>query len=78
MSDRVRRHHSAERKAALLRRHVVEKVPVSQVCEEGQVKPSIFYRWQRDLLEGAATVFSARRTGRPAAHLFTSSPVSEL
>lgn len=61
MSNRERRHHSAERKAALLRRHLVEKVPVSQVCEEGQVKPSVFYRWQRDLFEGAATVLSTRR-----------------
>ncbi len=64
MSKRERRHHTPEQKAALLKRHVVDKVPVSQICNEAQIQPSVFYKWQRDLLEAAANVFAG--SGRSA------------
>ena len=56
-----RRRHTAEQKAELLRQHVAEKKPVSEVCNEAEIKPSLFYTWQRELLAGAHTVFSFRR-----------------
>lgn len=57
MSKRTRRKHSSEQKAALLKKHHVEKVPVSDVCTEAEVQPSLFYLWQRHLFENASTVF---------------------
>lgn len=59
---RTRRHHAADVKAAALRRHYVDKVPVSDVCEELKVQPSLFYHWQRTLFENAD-----RALGGPAA-----------
>ena len=64
MSKRSRRRHSAEQKAELLRRHLVDKVPVSQVCTEAKIQPSLFYNWQRDLLAAAPLLF-ARERGAP-------------
>ena len=64
MSKRNRRHHSAEQKAELLRRHLVDKVPVSQICSEAKIQPSLFYNWQRDLLAAAPALF-ARDKGAP-------------
>ena len=63
MSKRQRRNHTPEQKAAMLRRFFVDKVPVSQICNEAQIQPSVFYKWQRDLLEGAAGVFAGGRRG---------------
>jgi transposase-like protein len=61
---RERRHHTPEEKAALLKRHVVDKVPVSQICSEAHIQPSVFYKWQRDLLEAAPGLFAGgRRSG---------------
>jgi transposase len=57
-SRRPRRHHSPEQKAALLRRHLVDKVPVSQLCEENDLQPSVFYDWLRQLLERAPVALS--------------------
>lgn len=57
MSKRNRRKHSSEQKAALLKKHLVEKVPVSDVCDQAEVQPSLFYNWQRQLFENAASVF---------------------
>lgn len=51
-----RRKHSTEQKVAILRRHLVDKVPVSALCEEYKIQPSVFYQWQKAALEnlGAA------------------------
>jgi transposase len=59
MSKRPRRHHSPEQKAALLKRHLVDKVPVSQLCTESDRQPSVFYDWLRQLLERAPAAFVA-------------------
>jgi transposase-like protein len=50
---RTRRHHSADQKSAALKRHHLEKVPVSGVCEELKLQPSQFYLWQKQLFENA-------------------------
>ena len=36
---RERRHFSAAQKAALVKRHLVDKVPVSDLCDEAQITP---------------------------------------
>ena len=59
---RARRHYSPEQKAALLRRHLAEKVPISQICEENELQPSVFYDWMRQLLERAAVALASQRT----------------
>jgi transposase-like protein len=35
-----RKHYSAEEKVAILRRHLLDKVPVSDLCEELGLRPS--------------------------------------
>ena len=51
-----RRKYTTEQKVAILRRHLVEKVAVSDLCEEYKIQPSVFYQWQRAVFEnlGAA------------------------
>lgn len=44
-SKRSRRHFTTEQKVALLQRHLVDKDPVSKICEENQIQPSVFYGW---------------------------------
>jgi transposase len=61
MSKRARRRHTPEQKAALVRQHVVEKKPVSEICSAAQIQPSVFYKWERDLLAAAPSVFAGRR-----------------
>jgi len=66
MSQRTRRKFSAEDKAAILRQHLVDKKPVSDVCDEYGIQPSVFYGWQRQLMENMASALeggSGRRQG---------------
>jgi transposase-like protein len=64
MSKRTRRHYTTEQKTALLKKHFVDKVPVSQICEENQLQPSVFYHWQRQLFENAPAVFDVPKGAR--------------
>jgi transposase-like protein len=48
---RSRRQYSMDEKVALLRKHLVDKVPVSDICNEQQLQPSVFYGWLRQALE---------------------------
>jgi transposase-like protein len=52
-----RRRFSAEDKVRVLRRHLVDKAPVSEVCEKEGISPTQFYQWQKQLFEGAAAAF---------------------
>ena len=49
-----RKHYTAAQKLALLRRHLIDKAPVSDLCEEHGLQPTVLYRWQKDLFENGA------------------------
>ncbi|HEV2233607.1 MAG TPA: transposase [Terriglobia bacterium] len=52
-----RKHHTAEEKVSTLRRHLIEKVPVSTLCDEYQLHPTVFYRWLKVIFENGAAAF---------------------
>ena len=62
--SKKRRYPSAEEKALILKRHLVEKLPISDLCDEYGLQPSQIYRWQKQLFENAAVAF--RRTNKRA------------
>lgn len=54
---RGRRNFSGVQKLAILRLHLIEKVPISEVCEKHGLQPTVFYQWQKKLFEEGAAVF---------------------
>jgi len=52
-----RRRFTAREKVAILRRHFLEKVPVSDLCDQASLQPTLFYRWQKELFENGAAAF---------------------
>ncbi len=58
-----RKHYTPEEKVSILRRHLVEKVPVSDICQELKLQPTVFYRWLKEFFENGATAFQQK--GRP-------------
>jgi transposase-like protein len=65
-SKRSRRHFTTEQKVALLKRHLVEKVPVSDLCNQEELQPSVFYQWQRQLFENLAAAFTTPASEGPS------------
>jgi len=60
----TRKRLTAEEKVAILRKHFLEKVPVSTLCEEHGLNPTVFYRWQKEFFENGAAAFERRPEGR--------------
>lgn len=64
MSKRKRRQFSAEEKLRVLRLHLLEGRPVSEVCDESGIHPTMFYQWQKTFFENGAAAFENRGRGR--------------
>ena len=62
-----RKHYTPEEKVAILRRHLLDKVPVSDLCDELGLQPTVFYRWQKDFFENGAAAFEQRRPSNHSA-----------
>ncbi len=52
-----RKHYTGEEKVAILRRHLLDQEPVSKLCEELGLQPTVFYRWQKEFFENGAAAF---------------------
>lgn len=55
-----RRHLTGAQKLAILREHLIEKVPLSEVCRKHDLAPTLFYQWQKKLFEEGASVFESK------------------
>jgi transposase-like protein len=60
---RERRHFASQQKAAIIKAHLVDRVPISDLCEQHQIQPTQFYLWQKQLFEHADAAFESK-TGR--------------
>ncbi|MBN1316413.1 MAG: transposase [Anaerolineales bacterium] len=52
-----RKQYTAEEKVIILRRHLLDRIPVSELCDVYGLQPTVFYRWQKQFFEQGATVF---------------------
>lgn len=59
-----RRHFSGPEKVAALKRHLVEKVPVSDLCDQLGIAPNLFYRWQKEFFDNGHTAFDNGRKSK--------------
>src|SRR5438552_17575669 len=52
-----RKHYTPEEKVGILRRHLLDKEPISALCDELGLQPTVFYRWQKEFFENGAAAF---------------------
>ena len=63
------RQFKASEKVAIIRRHLIEKVTVSDLCDEYKISPSVYYRWQAQFFEGGEKAFAASSESRQVSEL---------
>ena len=61
-----RKRYTPVEKVAILRRHLIDRVAVSDLCDEYQLQPTLFYTWQKQFFENGATAFE-RKNATPGA-----------
>ena len=64
MSDVRKQQLPVEQRAQIVRRHLADKVPVSDLADEFGIQPSQIHIWVRQVLDQAEHAF--RRMGRPS------------
>jgi transposase-like protein len=57
MAQKKRRRFSEEQKVAAVRRHLLDKTDVSEICNELSIHPNQFYEWQRIFFENGSRAF---------------------
>src|ERR1700687_1883311 len=62
-----RKHYKPEVKVAILRRHLLEQVPISELCDKHGLQPTVFYRWQKEFFENGASAFEQKRPNNHSA-----------
>jgi len=59
-----RRHFSGTEKVAILKRHLIDKVPVSDLCDELDLYPNQFYGWLKEFFENGHAAFDNGRKSK--------------
>lgn len=52
---------TAEQKVAAVRRHLIEKIPVSTITDELKVHPNTYYEWQTQFFENGEAAFAKEK-----------------
>ena len=52
-----RAYYTADEKVNIIRKHLLEKVPISDLCEQHKLQPTVFYRWQKQFFEHGTRTF---------------------
>jgi transposase-like protein len=64
--SKQRRHFAGTEKVAVLRKHLVDKVPVSDLCDEHDLYPTQFYAWLKEFFENGHAAFDDGRKSKAA------------
>ena len=59
-----RRHFAGPEKVAILKRHLVDKVPISDLCDEPGLYPNQVYGWLKDFFENGHLAFDNGRKSK--------------
>jgi transposase-like protein len=59
-----RRHFAGTEKVAILKRHLIDKVPVSDLCDEFDLYPNQFYGWLKEFFENGHAAFDNGRKSK--------------
>jgi transposase-like protein len=59
-NGRERRHFTPQQKVAIVKEHLVDGVPISDLCDRHHLQPAQFYLWQKQLFENGAGAFERK------------------
>ena len=62
--NKTRRHFSGTEKVAILKKHLVDKIPVSDLCDHHDLYPNQFYGWLKDFFENGHVAFDNGRKSK--------------
>ncbi len=61
-----RRHFEGTDKVAILKKHLIDKIPISDLCDEFDILPNQFYDWLKKFFENGHAAFDNGRHSKVA------------
>jgi transposase-like protein len=52
-----RHNYTAKEKVSIIKQHLVERLPVSELCDKHDLQPNVFYRWLKEFFDNGAAAF---------------------
>src|SRR5271168_4149154 len=62
--NKQRRHFADHDKVAIVKRHLIDKIPVSDLCDELDLYPNQFYDWLKKFFENGHLAFANGRKSK--------------
>ena len=62
--NKPRRHFAGTEKVAILKRHLIDKVPISDLCDELGLYPNQVYGWLKEFFENGHAAFDNGRRAK--------------
>ena len=60
---KARKNYSPQEKIALLRAHLLDKVPTLRLCDQFQLQPTVFYRWLKQFFDNGTAALTRQPIG---------------
>ena len=61
-----RKQYTAKEKVTILRRHLLDGTAVSDICDQLNLQPTVFYRWQKQFFENGTAAFEKKGSSKPS------------
>jgi transposase-like protein len=62
--NKQRRHFAGTEKVAILKRHLIDKIPISDLCDELGLYPNQVYGWLKEFFENGHAAFDNGRKSK--------------
>lgn len=57
MERKERKNYTSSEKVNILKRHLLEKNTVADICDKYHLQPTVFYRWMKEFFENGSAAF---------------------
>ena len=55
-----RKNYSPAKKVQILKKHLVDRIPLSDICDQYDLHPTVLYRWQKAFFENGASAVDSQ------------------
>ena len=62
-----RKNYTPQEKVIILKKHLIDRIPVSDLCDQHNLQPTVFYSWQKKFFENGSTTFESGGSRKKAA-----------
>ena len=64
--SKKRKKYTSDQKVQIIKKHLVDRVPLSDLCDQHGLHPTVFHRWQKAFFENGSKAFETDKDSEKA------------